>query len=183
KNLLADQFHPFVLASGIGLVVIALTRGAVLWQQSRDPVFLESRHHHHHGHNHAHDHAHAIQEKSSLQLAVTAAPAHEHHHGPADDHAHDHHGHAHHHHHEADHDEADHDHGWAPWRYVVILVPIILFLLGLPNRPPGIGDQGHERLIVDFTSIIYEALPFIVLGVLIAGLLEEFVPQQAIAKI
>ena len=32
------------------------------------------------------------------------------------------HDHAHHYH---DHDQADHDHGWAPWRYVVILVPII----------------------------------------------------------
>jgi uncharacterized membrane protein YraQ (UPF0718 family) len=41
----------------------------------------------------------------------------------------------------------------------------------------------YEQLILSFTSIIYEALPFIVLGVLVAGLLEEFVPQQAIAKI
>jgi uncharacterized membrane protein YraQ (UPF0718 family) len=41
----------------------------------------------------------------------------------------------------------------------------------------------YENLILVFTSIIYEALPFVVLGVVIAGLLEEFVPQQAIAKI
>lgn len=41
----------------------------------------------------------------------------------------------------------------------------------------------YEQLILDFTSIIYEALPFIVLGVVIAGLLEEFVPQQFMAKI
>src|SRR5438445_8905515 len=41
----------------------------------------------------------------------------------------------------------------------------------------------YESLTLAFTSIIYEALPFIVLGVVIAGLLEEFVPQQAIAKI
>jgi len=40
-----------------------------------------------------------------------------------------------------------------------------------------------EQYILVFTSIIYEALPFIVLGVVIAGLLEEFVPQQGIAKI
>jgi uncharacterized membrane protein YraQ (UPF0718 family) len=179
KNLLADQFHPFVLASGIGLVIIAFTRGGVLWQQSRDPGFLKSRDHHHH-HDHEHEHAHAIKEGAPLQLAVTSGePPHVH--GPAHDHSHPApHAHG---HHEHEHDEADHDHGWAPWRYVVILVPIILFLLGLPNRPPSIGDQGHERLIVDFTSIIYEALPFIVLGVVIAGLLEEFVPQQAIAKI
>jgi uncharacterized membrane protein YraQ (UPF0718 family) len=40
----------------------------------------------------------------------------------------------------------------------------------------------YESLILIFTSIVYEALPFIVLGVVIAGLLEEFVPQQAIAR-
>jgi uncharacterized membrane protein YraQ (UPF0718 family) len=189
--------------SGIALVLIALARGAILWRQSRDPAFKPG-HDHDHGHDHAHEHhhehQHAVQEKSPLQLAVVAAPAHEHagcghDHGPgaACDHDHGHaphdHGpavhehpvgqaHAHH-----DHDAADHDHGWAPWRYVVVLVPIILFLLGLPNQQPSIADQGHERLIGDFTSIIYEALPFIVLGVFLAGLLEEFVPQQALAKL
>jgi uncharacterized protein len=40
-----------------------------------------------------------------------------------------------------------------------------------------------DQYLLVFASIIYEALPFIVLGVIIAGLLEEFVPQQAIAKI
>jgi uncharacterized membrane protein YraQ (UPF0718 family) len=39
-----------------------------------------------------------------------------------------------------------------------------------------------QHLLV-FASIIYEALPFIVVGVVLAGLLEEFVPQQGIAKI
>jgi uncharacterized membrane protein YraQ (UPF0718 family) len=41
----------------------------------------------------------------------------------------------------------------------------------------------YEQLLLVFASIIYEALPFIVLGVVIAGLLEEFVPQQLIAGI
>jgi uncharacterized membrane protein YraQ (UPF0718 family) len=40
----------------------------------------------------------------------------------------------------------------------------------------------YARIIVIFTSIIYEALPFVVLGVVLAGLLEEFVPQQLILK-
>jgi uncharacterized protein len=43
-------------------------------------------------------------------------------------------------------------------------------------------DSVSAQLIVIFTSIIYEALPFVVLGVLLAGLLEEFVPQQLIAR-
>jgi uncharacterized protein len=38
------------------------------------------------------------------------------------------------------------------------------------------------QLTLVFTSIIYEAMPFVVLGVVLAGLLEEFVPQQLIAK-
>ena len=41
----------------------------------------------------------------------------------------------------------------------------------------------YDSMILDFTAIIYEALPFIVLGVVLAGLLEEFVPQQALAKV
>jgi uncharacterized membrane protein YraQ (UPF0718 family) len=40
-----------------------------------------------------------------------------------------------------------------------------------------------DSLVLVFTSIIYEALPFIVLGVVIAGLLEEFVPQQFMSRI
>lgn len=199
NNLLAEQFHLYVLISGIALTAIAFTRGWILWQQSRDPKFKPGcGHDHGHDHSHTHDHEHSIKEKAPLQLAVQPAPAHthgpgcghEHKPGEACDHDHDHHGHAAPHEHhigkahvEPDHDEADHDHGWAPWRYVVVLVPIILFLLGLPNARPSVADQGHERLLGDFISIIYEALPFIVLGVFLAGLLEEFVPQQAIAKI
>jgi uncharacterized protein len=41
----------------------------------------------------------------------------------------------------------------------------------------------YDTLILIFTSIIWEALPFIVLGVLLAGILEEYVPQQAIVRI
>src|ERR1051325_10297208 len=36
KNLLAENFHPYVLLSGIALTVIAFTRGGILWLQSRD---------------------------------------------------------------------------------------------------------------------------------------------------
>ena len=30
-------------------------------------------------------------------------------------------------------DEEAHDHGWAPWRYMVIAIPVFLFFLGLPR--------------------------------------------------
>jgi uncharacterized membrane protein YraQ (UPF0718 family) len=33
-----------------------------------------------------------------------------------------------------------------------------------------------------FSSVLWEAMPFIVLGALIAGILEEFLPQEAITR-
>jgi uncharacterized membrane protein YraQ (UPF0718 family) len=40
-----------------------------------------------------------------------------------------------------------------------------------------------KEYILTFTSILYEALPFIVLGAVIAGILEEFVPQRLVTRI
>ncbi|QDU21124.1 permease [Urbifossiella limnaea] len=36
--------------------------------------------------------------------------------------------------------------------------------------------------ILTFSSILWEAMPFIILGAVVAGILEEFLPQQAITK-
>jgi hypothetical protein len=44
-------------------------------------------------------------------------------------------------------------------------------------------NQQVSDLLKDFTSILWEAFPFIVLGALIAGILEELVPQQAITRL
>src|SRR5436305_10125754 len=67
------------------------------------------------------------------------------------DHSHDHdeHGHTHSHAHAAqDHSHADHEHGWAPWRYVVLLMPILLFLLGMPSK----GLQATFNAKIDTTA-------------------------------
>jgi uncharacterized membrane protein YraQ (UPF0718 family) len=40
-----------------------------------------------------------------------------------------------------------------------------------------------ESLITRFTGILYEAMPFIVLGAVIAGILEELVPQSLLGRI
>jgi uncharacterized membrane protein YraQ (UPF0718 family) len=40
-----------------------------------------------------------------------------------------------------------------------------------------------KDFILVFTSILYEAMPFIVLGAVIAGFLEELVPQQLITRL
>src|SRR5438093_343377 len=63
------------------------------------------------------------------------AAAHVHDHGDC---GHDHGDCGHDHHHEHEHHEHDHvydhDHGWAPWRLVLLLLPVVLFLLGLPKE-------------------------------------------------
>lgn len=43
------------------------------------------------------------------------------------------------------------------------------------------ADHFHNGTII-FASIVWEALPFIILGALIAGILEEMVPQQWFAR-
>lgn len=42
--------------------------------------------------------------------------------------------------------------------------------------------SGIDQFIVSFPSIVYEALPFIIIGALISGVLEELLPQQLFAK-
>jgi uncharacterized membrane protein YraQ (UPF0718 family) len=48
-----------------------------------------------------------------------------------------------------------------------------------------VDDNGQKviQFITQFTSIVYEAMPFIVLGAIISGILEEFVPQRFITRI
>jgi uncharacterized membrane protein YraQ (UPF0718 family) len=43
-------------------------------------------------------------------------------------------------------------------------------------------ENNVRDFIVGFLSIFYEALPFIILGAVIAGFLEELVPQQLLAR-
>jgi uncharacterized protein len=43
--------------------------------------------------------------------------------------------------------------------------------------------QKVENFILTFTSILYEALPFIILGAVIAGILEEMLPQKLITRL
>jgi hypothetical protein len=46
-----------------------------------------------------------------------------------------------------------------------------------------VDPQLIKDFIINFTSILYEAMPFIILGAIIAGVLEEMVPQELIARI
>ena len=70
--------------------------------------FKRAAHGHHHTHDHDHDHDHEHCDH---------------------DHSHEHH----HHEHEAGHECCDHDHGWNPIRYIPLLIPLILIVMGLPD--------------------------------------------------
>jgi hypothetical protein len=112
KWILHPAFHPLVLAAGVMLLGLVALRAVGLWVA----VGREDRRHDH-DHDHAHDH-HGHDH---------AACGHDH--GPdcGHDHAHDH-GHPHHHHDHA------HEHAWGPWRYVVLMLPVFLFLMGIPHE-------------------------------------------------
>src|SRR5262249_54261500 len=144
---------------------------------------------HPHGHSHSHGGGGEIQAQptggGALGLAIAPAAGHDHDHGHG-------HGHSHAHGHSHSHAHGDgHDHGWAPWRYVVLLLPVVLYFLVLYNpaydkepvsNPSTPLDHILNFLIV-FRSILWEALPFIVLGAVIAGVLEEFLPQSVMVAL
>jgi len=125
--ILAPQFHLPVLAGSLTLLVLVLIRAVVLWRSVDRAV--PQTHDHAHGHDHAHDHAHGHDH------AHDHAHNHAHDHGHTHDHPHDH-DHTHNHPHDHGH---DHDHGWNPWRYAVLMLPIALYLLDLPN--PGFSQD------------------------------------------
>jgi hypothetical protein len=151
--MLHPKFHIWVLLGGIALLLLVVVRAVALWFEVEDVTAGHSHahehdhdheHHHEHGccdHGHAHGHAHehGIQAPpvagtavASLPLAAPAAAAHAHTH--EHDHSHDH----------------GHDHGWAPWRYVILLLPVVLYFLNMPDRDfraqPGtwFGDERVE---------------------------------------
>ena len=173
--MLGKQFHDFVGISGVVLVGLAAVRGVILWRQVgklKSAAHTHSHEHAHHdccGHEHAHAVAHSEPHTHSHGGVV-------HSHGPspalAADHTHAH-DHEHNHGHEHDHDHADHEQGWAPWRYVVLLLPVFLFLLGLPNRPPkaratNLVDINPTETIAGYSALVsqaYEPTQSIVLSV------------------
>jgi hypothetical protein len=116
---IAPKIQIWVLLGGIALLVLVAIRAAVVWLQAGRTA-VEAHHHHEHQHDHAHEHEHDHENC--------------HGHGEACDHGNDHdHAHGHGHGHGGGEDHG-HDHGWAPWRYVILLLPVVLYFLGLPNK-------------------------------------------------
>jgi hypothetical protein len=102
---IAQRFHPLVLAGGIGLFALVVVRAVAIWRSvARAADGRES------GAEHGHS-CHEGCGNEHRKIAESPVTSHGHSHG---------HGHG-------------HDHGWAPWRYVVLLLPVLLFVLDLPN--------------------------------------------------
>jgi hypothetical protein len=148
---LTPKFHLWVLLGGITLLLLVLIRAIAVWRSVDESVTvpLDSHDHDHEhcdhdhahcDHDHGHGHEHGVQTATQTTgIGTAVAPmtvlAHSHDHGHGHDHSH---GHGHNHDH-------GHDHGWAPWRYVVLLLPVVLYFLNLPNRgfSADAGDSLH----------------------------------------
>ncbi len=136
--ILSPTFHPFVFWGGIALLVTVAVRAVCVWK-----TVGNAQQHHHHHHDHGHDH--------DCCGEHAACDSHDHDHEHVHDHDHEHvhdHDHAHHHEHEHAHahahSHAGHDHSWNPWRYAVLLLPIVLYFLRLPNQ--GFSENMMEQL-------------------------------------
>jgi hypothetical protein len=131
---IVDRYHLLVLTGGVLLLAMILIRAIAVWTSVAEPVAQPihdhdhdhdhgHHHHHHEGHTHTHSHEEGIATSPAVGggPGITTAPA-----NPLAAPAV--HAHGHHHH------DHDHDHGWAPWRYVVLFLPVVLFFLNLPSK-------------------------------------------------
>jgi hypothetical protein len=129
-SFLHPSFRLPLLLGGIALLVLVAIRAIAVWTASGTRVVARDHghdhshehgpgcghdhghhHHEHHHHDHAHGHEHAISSTPTSQAGLTVGHTHSH----------------------GDHDHG-HSHGWGPWRYAVLLFPIMLFFLNLPNE-------------------------------------------------
>jgi hypothetical protein len=132
--IIVQRFHIWALIGSVLLLGLVVIRAVAVWfqvdQHAADHVHdhngccdHDHDHEHHHEHHHEHDHPHGVQELATVASAAEPS-GHDH------DHTHDH----------------GHDHGWAPWRYVVLILPVVLYFLDLPNKGfSGRGAVGDDR--------------------------------------
>jgi uncharacterized membrane protein YcgQ (UPF0703/DUF1980 family) len=150
-----DKYFLLVLTGALLLLGLVIVRAVAVWCSVEEPQLAPVGNHDHdhdhdhgdcghghgHDHGHTHEHAHGVVAEahppagSELISGGPPTAARDHAHGHDHDHNHDHaHGHSHGHGH-------DHSHGWAPWRYVVLLLPVALYFL-MPAD--GLSGAGHQ---------------------------------------
>lgn len=134
--VLKQSFHWMVLAAGIALVLCAAIKAVALWFEVGRRSKGAHSHEHAHGAGCCHDHEHGNDHDHQHEHGPDAH--HDHEHGPDCNHEHEH---DHDHDHAPSHAAADdhgHEHGFSAWRYALLLLPITLFFLNLPNGAFGI---------------------------------------------
>ena len=144
SRILVPMFFKPVLIGGVAILALAIIRAVAVWQLAgarRQAQAEAADHGHEHGqaHGHEHGHAHGPEHGHSHGHAHGHEDAHSHGEDCGHDHAHegacDHdHSHSHAHSQASDEDDHGHSHGWAPWRYMVIAIPVFLYFLGLPRE-------------------------------------------------
>lgn len=86
-------------------------------------------------------------------------------------------------HHHGDHGHHDHHHGrsaaFGPW---VLVVPLLAAVV-LRNRVPWFENETVRLWSTLFVSICIQALPFLVLGVVISGLIAAFVSPDFVQRV
>jgi DUF1980 C-terminal domain len=138
-DVLTSTFWKPVFYGGLALVALAIIRAGALWQLAGRVRAADSDKNDHDHSEHSHSHAHG--EACDDDHGPDEKYEHEHGHGHSHAHAH---GHEHSHSHAAD--DHGHDHGWAPWRYIVLLLPVVLYALKLPAAG-GFSKSGTERIL------------------------------------
>jgi len=136
SRILVPMFFPWVVGGGTAILIMACVRAIAVWQLAGARRAAEAQeeaadYREDHGHEHAHSHSHGSGEACGHEHSHAAAREHDH--GHSHDHAHSH----------AGGEEEAHDHGWAPWRYMIIAIPVFLFFLGLPRA--GVSDWERTR--------------------------------------
>ena len=157
NEILNPKFHQPVLWGGLALLILVAVRAVAIWIASgKQPV--AQGHSHAAGHEHVHDHEHAHECGHDHEHVHAGTPEPHSHTHAACDHDHSHGAHDHEHGHEHSHAVADdhgHEHGWAPWRYAVLLLPIVLYFLGIPAGRAYEPDAPEEGGIpnLDFKEV------------------------------
>jgi hypothetical protein len=149
--VLAEQFRVMVLFSGIALVTLVVIRSVALWISAGKALPGHEHHHDHEHHDHSHDHHHHHDHEHGIMadphhhpaaaVAVVAAAG-----GlPLVSDSHDH-AHAHHHDHDHNHggDGHDHDHTWDSLKFMVLLIPIVLYFLNIPSSVLSAEKDGFH---------------------------------------
>lgn len=124
RFILAEYLHVYVLWSGIALLALVALRAVGLWLSvGAASSNHDAGHAHHHCHDHDHPHVHSnghahVHDEDGHSPSPVSGQLecqHEHEHGIAQMH------------------DCGHEHTWNPGRYIVLLLPIVLYFLHLPN--------------------------------------------------